>query len=471
MGGHGLYQHIVVMLMFTVWMTTSFWATGLPVMLAPPTFWCGDHECTEAEACESPERVYAPNSKHTMTREFHLVCETGHVVQVLELLFLSGVMMGSYCWGWAATKWGRKPVLLITQLVHCCVFFSAISVPSFTWIYGISWVAGIAMAGLLVADVIILTEAVDSQYRNWYSGISFCGWGMGAAGIAFYASQTDSWRTVALTAGLVSLAVVPLLFWLDESLPYLVAMSRDKEKIAKVLKRIAAYNGRTYDPAIESKVAVDEEPDVSVKALFQESWIFKRFLRMAGVWVAAVVGYYGILFCLPTYIGNIYTNGIVLGLSEVPANMVTAFSLNSLGRRSTTQLLLSVGGLACATAHLAAVINSAMLQTGALFLARFMMTALYLLIYVYTSELFPTSLRSLAMGMCTAVGNLGGLLAPNLVLLSQLIGIAPLVIISVILFLCCWVGWGLPETKGVELSDVGKDEKQPNFDYTPLTSD
>jgi len=37
--------------------------------------------------------------------------------------------------------------------------------------------------------------------------------------------------------------------------------------------------------------------------------------------------------------------------------------------------------------------------------------------------------------------------------------------------LCCWVGWGLPETKGVELSDVGKDEKQPNFDYTPLTSD
>jgi OCT family organic cation transporter-like MFS transporter 15 len=362
-------------------------------------------------------------------------------------------------------------VLLITQLVHCCVFFSAISVPSFTWIYGISWVAGIAMAGLLVADVIILSEAVDSQYRNWYSGISFCGWGIGAACIAYFASQTDSWRTIALTAGLVSLCVIPLLLWLDESLPYLVAMSGDKAKVAAVLKRIAYYNGRPFDPAIGDKVVVEEEPDVSVKALFQESWIVERFFRMAGVWVAAVVGYYGILFCLPTYIGNIYTNGIVLGFSEVPANMATAFSLNSLGRRSTTQLLLSVGGIACITAHIAAVINSVELQTGALFLARFMMTALYLLIYVYTSELFPTSLRSLAMGMCTAVGNLGGLLAPNLVLLSQVIGVAPLVIISIILFLCCWVGWGLPETKGLELSEVGKEEKQPSFDYTPLTSD
>ena len=122
------------------------------------------------------------------------------------------------------------------------------------------------------------------------------------------------------------------------------------------------------------------------------------------------------------------------------------------------------------TAQTGGVIGSVTLQTAALFLARFMMTALYLLIYVYTSELFPTSLRSLAMGMCTAVGNLGGLLAPNLVLLSGVIGVAPLLIISVLLFCCCVVGWGLPETKGVQLSDVGKDEKQPNFDYTPLTS-
>lgn len=467
-----MYQHIVLVQMTVVWFTAGLWATGLPLLLAPPTFLCDGVECSEEQAClHSTERIYSPNSKHTMTREFNLVCETGHVVHVTELLFLAGVMVGSYCWGWAATKWGRKPVLLITQLVHCSVFFTVMFVPKFEFIYALSWVAGTAMAGILVADVIMLSEAVDSEYRNWYAGISFSGWGVGASCIAGIALHVDSWRTLALISGLTSLAVVPMLFWLDESLPYLVSMSGSKEKVGAVLQRIASYNGRTYDPAIAGKITTEDEPDVSVLELFRVNWVFKRFVRMALIWVSVVLGYYGILFCLPTYLGDIYTNAIVLGLSEVPANILTSFFLNSLGRKSTSQLLFFVGAVACVTAQAAEFIGSSMMQICALFLARFMMTSLYLLIYVYTSELFPTSLRSLAMGTCTAVGNFGGMVAPTLTPLSAVLGVGPLLIISVFLFLSCCLGWGLPETKGVQLGDVGKDEKEPDFNYAPLKAE
>ena len=48
------------------------------------------------------------------------------------------------------------------------------------------------------------------------------------------------------------------------------------------------------------------------------------------------------------------------------------------------------------------------------FIARFCCAAIDVIYYTYTTELYPTSIRSLAFGINTGFGNVGGIVAPYL---------------------------------------------------------
>ena len=54
------------------------------------------------------------------------------------------------------------------------------------------------------------------------------------------------------------------------------------------------------------------------------------------------------------------------------------------------------------------------------------------LCYVYISELFPTVVRSLALGIISAGGTMGSILCPFLITFSKSLNINPLVLFGVI---------------------------------------
>jgi len=45
-------------------------------------------------------------------------------------------------------------------------------------------------------------------------------------------------------------------------------------------------------------------------------------------------------------------------------------------------------------------------------IGKFFATAVFGIIYIYTVELFPTSVRSAALGFCSTSSRIGGILAP-----------------------------------------------------------
>lgn len=75
----------------------------------------------------------------------------------------------------------------------------------------------------------------------------------------------------------------------------------------------------------------------------------------------------------------------------------------------------------------------------------------------FTAELFPTNLRSSAVGAASAAGRLGGMLAPLVLYMSAWNEILPSVIISVVCFVAAFTASQMPETNNMPLLQSTKE--------------
>ena len=95
------------------------------------------------------------------------------------------------------------------------------------------------------------------------------------------------------------------------------------------------------------------------------------------------------------------------------------------------------------------------LLTVMLFFIRALSSGVFQAAYVYTPEVYPTVLRSVGVGTCSAMARLGAMLTPNIaqVLMKSSLSsaVAVYVVVALLSAVACLL---LPvETKGKELSD------------------
>ena len=93
--------------------------------------------------------------------------------------------------------------------------------------------------------------------------------------------------------------------------------------------------------------------------------------------------------------------------------------LAAYGRRPMLALGFGVGGLSCI---LCLVLPAGLPVTAAAMVGKFFVTAAFGSIFVYAAELFPTVLRSAAIGLCSTSARVGGATAP---LVVSLVAVAP----------------------------------------------
>lgn len=98
--------------------------------------------------------------------------------------------------------------------------------------------------------------------------------------------------------------------------------------------------------------------------------------------------------------------------AELPGLVCAALAIDLAGRRVTLGAALAV--LASATAALAATASRSVGGDAALFVARGAAMASYTTLYIATPELFPTRVRSLALGLNSALSRIGALVSPAL---------------------------------------------------------
>lgn len=175
------------------------------------------------------------------------------------------------------------------------------------------------------------------------------------------------------------------------------------------------------------------------------------------------LSYYVTTFGMPSLTGDRFANFAVGAALEVVAYCLTFVALSRFGRRLPLATVLASSAVACFGVAFILVGSADDGGVAALVLVlgcKSGLVSAFCIMFLYTSELFPTAVRSAALGLCGFVGRVGNLLSPQVVHLGDDDRRwAPFVLIGGLLLATALCTLLLPETLGRELPTTLEDAR------------
>lgn len=204
--------------------------------------------------------------------------------------------------------------------------------------------------------------------------------------------------------------------------------------------------------------------NVTLRRLTQYPNLLKKVVVVCFSWTANTMVYNGLSFAVSSMGISDYVSFTISGAVEVPGVCLAWYFMDRRGRRPVMLFSMLLGGLACIATVF--VPSELAWPTVALCsLGKLSITASFATIYVYSAELFPTVLRTFAMGIAAMTASVSLIITPHILYLGQIYG----VVVPSTIFGVLSVAGGLailllPETMKVRLpqtlsegEDFGKD--------------
>jgi len=238
-----------------------------------------------------------------------------------------------------------------------------------------------------------------------------------------------------------------------------------------LILKAAKVNGKTIPIHVLEKLKAlsiiksteqKENPTETLIDIFRSPILCKHMFIMFVAWIGTNMGYYGITFSATNLSGDFYLNYILSMIVEPFAKIVSVLLMDVLGRRTIFCGGLITSGFFCLATGLSPT-DSTFIQMVTSLIGKFFITASLGVIYLYTSEMFPTSTRSAAVGLCATMSKFGSIAAPALAEVGRNVNQAtPYIIFAIVnisVGLLCAL---LPETGNATLPATIKDAENMN---------
>jgi putative MFS transporter len=340
----------------------------------------------------------------------------GRMQGLVNSAALAGSLCGSLTLGRLADRIGRRAIFQYSILWYA-IFTAVTALAWGPWsVMTFRFLAGLGLGGMLVVDPSMLTEYLPPQRRGrllvfldfwWPVGLllaTFLSWIF----IGHDIGGDWSWRWLFLAASFPAFLAFVVRRSLPES-PYFLARQGRTEEAAEVLSEIT---GKPVEPG---SFEAPEETRSSVRELLTDK-LRNRTVTTALVWIALNISYYGLFLWLPfvlqtekSFSINVYLLLALSALAQFPGYGAAIWLVERIGRKPTLAAFLVLGGV---SAYAFAVADSESVYVTALFFVGFFNLGAWGAVYPYTSETFPTRLRSSAFGLMEGVGKAAAISGP-----------------------------------------------------------
>ncbi|KAJ3606521.1 hypothetical protein NHX12_026042 [Muraenolepis orangiensis] len=414
----------------------------------------------------------------SIVTDWDLVCEGAWLAKLCQPTFMLGVLAGALVFGDLADRVGRVRILMFTST---CQFLFGVLVAftgNYYWFLAVRFLLAMVSSGYLVVVFVYVTEYTGSKVRTWTSMHVHAAFAVGVMVVAVMGYLVRVWWIYQI---ILSLCTSPFLLfcWKFPETPfYLMAKGRLGDTQA-LLDRIARCNGLECTLRAESLLQPEDkagaegllengggdgekeaaeapakaERKLSILDLFGSWRMAGRTCTVWAIWFIGSLGYYVFSLGSVNLGGNQYVNLFLAGAVEIPSYLIGCFAMDRVGRKKTCAPSLILAGTAC----ILIIVVPADIQWLAILLSmtgKFAIAIAFGLIYLYTCELYPTIIRSLAVGSGSMMCRVGSVVAPFCVYLADVWVYLPQLIVGILAFIIGVLTLLLPETLGQPLTNT-----------------
>lgn len=160
--------------------------------------------------------------------------------------------------------------------------------------------------------------------------------------------------------------------------------------------------------------------------------------------------YYGLSMNATSLAGSPYLNFVLVSLVEIPGYLLSYFTMQKIGRKWSVSVALIFAGISLV---IAPFVHQKPYKTVLFLAGKIGVTCAFGTIYLYTTELYPTSVRTAGVGISSMCGRIGAIVSPYIALLATDAPWLPLVLFGIFALVSGALTVFLPETLGKDLPD------------------
>uniref|UniRef100_A0AC35U4E3 MFS domain-containing protein n=1 Tax=Rhabditophanes sp. KR3021 TaxID=114890 RepID=A0AC35U4E3_9BILA len=411
--------------------------------------------------------------------EFMEYCDNATFIKQWGTSFqMLGMMIGSTFAGQWSDAHGRVKILKwCITLMFIFNFISSFATGSKMFI-AIRFFGSIAIGGNAAVMHVLLLEYLPKNHRVWLSTIfSFSPNFIIFAGIAWYASN---WRFLMQIVGAIGVMCLIMMQYIREPVRWLVQKGRLDD----------ARESMYYIDSLSDKLDHDRKKDIDeyialeglkrnrvetrkkkcgythlfITAKYASYSLFFAYSALVGCFIN-----YAIIFNLEKLSGSIYMNNVYLGLIRWFFNAFVGgldFFVDKFGRLAchSMAMLTIISSLGIVLIDIFVPFASPMIGRISTLVALSMCSQIFVSNSISITELYPTSIRNIAVSFQAAFARIGSIVSPFLFSLSPVwIGLpyAVMVVMSVVDLIGLFAI--VPETKGNPLKDHLPDKSEWMF--------
>mmetsp|Transcript_624 Transcript_624/g.807 ORF Transcript_624/g.807 Transcript_624/m.807 type:complete len:384 (+) Transcript_624:1111-2262(+) len=349
------------------------------------------------------------------------------------------MFVGAPTFGKFSDQYGRKFAFIISLTICFIASFAssfATNVESFA---AARFFLGIGYCGNLITCTTLLVEFIPAQARGWYVALTSVAFGAGAiiiSAISWAVIPTIGWQWLIRIAAFMTLPVLLFLCGIPESPRFLLSKKR-YSKVMQVMQKVAKDNKTQLPPYFNEKTLISLSVDDgdyeklsvrrSLSQLFTRKslkvlgplflvWFTNSFATTIMNWIPLEAEKH-----FPKDEDIQFKTALILASGILIGSIAQTFVVERVSR-----LFQIRGGFVSAvvcTTLLGFANTPSGLYAASFFLCFFEQFVIGTL-YLYTPELFPTSVRVTAFGICQMGHRVAPIIAPFIIATTDSIGFA-----------------------------------------------